>query len=75
VVSAWYCAGLRGDRGQTGQALGARVANEVGPDAVREFECVDDALRAALEDSANSDGVLVFGSFHTADEADRFMGG
>ena len=73
VVSAFYCAGLRGDRGQDGQQLANRVGRVVGPGRVSVFQRVRDALKAVLEDSAPRDGVLVFGSFHTADEADREM--
>lgn len=73
VVSAFYCAGLQGDRGQTGRQLAERVGRVTGPERVSVFERVQDALEAALDDSAAQDGVLVFGSFHTADEADLMM--
>ena len=73
VVSAWYCAGLEGDRGQTGEQLANRIGAVVDAGRVRVFERVEQALGAALRDSAPEDGVLVFGSFHTADEADRMM--
>ena len=73
VVSAWYCAGLEGDRGQTGRRLAERVGTVIGADSVRTFVRVREALHQALEDSNPADGVLVFGSFHTADEADREM--
>jgi dihydrofolate synthase/folylpolyglutamate synthase len=75
VVSDWLCAGLRGDRGQDAGALYARIAPVVGASRVRAFQRVSDALQAALDESAPEDGILVFGSFHTADEADRFMAG
>ena len=73
VVSYWYCAGLDGDRGQTGRRLAGRVGNSVRGASVRVFDRVEDALRAALEEAQPTDGVLVFGSFHTADEAHRMM--
>ena len=73
VVSEWLCAGLEGDRGQDSGALYARIAPVVGAARVRAFQRVSEALQAALDESAPEDGILVFGSFHTADEADRFM--
>ena len=73
VVSVFYCAGLEGDRGQTGQRLAERARSVAGQGRVSVFPRVRDALEAALEDSMAGDGVLVFGSFHTADEADREM--
>lgn len=73
VVSEWYCASLEGDRGQSGRQLAGRVSGAVQDDVVRVYERVEDALQAALEDSQADDGVLVFGSFHTADEADLMM--
>jgi dihydrofolate synthase/folylpolyglutamate synthase len=73
VVAHWYCAGLDGDRGQTGRRLAGRVRNAVAGASVQVFERVEDALRAAIEEAQPTDGVLVFGSFHTADEAHRMM--
>jgi dihydrofolate synthase/folylpolyglutamate synthase len=73
VVKHFYCAGLEGDRGQTGLRLAGRVGAVIEPGRISVFERVKDALQAALDDSAPDDGVLVFGSFHTADEADRMM--
>jgi len=73
VISSWYCAGLLGDRGQSGQQLTGRIASVVGQGRVQSFERVQDALQAAKADSGPEDGILVFGSFHTADEADSLM--
>jgi len=68
-VSAWYCAGLGGDRGQTGAALARRVGQADGPQEIHVFESVGLALDAAVSESGPADGVLVFGSFLTAMEA------
>ena len=73
VIHSWYCAGLSGDRGQSGADLGRRVQSVVGNGELSVFERVEEALSAAVRDSSPEDGVLVFGSFHTADEADRMM--
>jgi dihydrofolate synthase/folylpolyglutamate synthase len=73
VISSWYCAGLLGDRGQSGQRLAQRVASVIGTETVKVFERVHEALQSALDESEPGDGVLVFGSFHTADEAGSMM--
>ena len=73
VISEWYCAGLTGDRGQAGAALARRLATVIDPSSIETFERVSEALGAALQRSQPEDGILVFGSFHTADEADRMM--
>ncbi len=65
AVSAWYCAGLEGDRGQTGAALARRVEQV----DIRVFESVRQALDSAISDSGPDDAVLVFGSFLTATQA------
>jgi dihydrofolate synthase/folylpolyglutamate synthase len=71
VISAWYCAGLEGGRGQTGAALAGRLRSGDGNQDIRAFESVTAALDAAVSDSGPRDGVLVFGSFLTAAEALR----
>ena len=73
VISEWYCAGLTGDRGQAGAVLAERISTVIDPSSVESFERVPEALGAALQRSQPEDGILVFGSFHTADEADRMM--
>jgi len=75
LVTHWYCAGLPGSRGQTGAQLAARIEKGVGTAPVGVYESVQEALHAALADSASDDGVLVFGSFLTvAAAAPRFAG-
>ena len=69
AVSTWYCAGLEGDRGQTGAALAGRVDPVGGELEIHVFKRVSQALDAAISDSGPDDGVLVFGSFLTATEA------
>jgi dihydrofolate synthase/folylpolyglutamate synthase len=76
VVNGWYCAGLGSSRGQSGARLAAQVREAVDPaTVVRTFGTVAEALEAAREDSGPADGVLVFGSFLTADAALRALGG
>jgi dihydrofolate synthase/folylpolyglutamate synthase len=68
-IAAWYCGGLAGARGQTGEQLAGRIMAAAGPAPVRACESVAAALDSALADSAPEDGVLVFGSFVTVAEA------
>jgi dihydrofolate synthase/folylpolyglutamate synthase len=68
-IAGWYCGGLGGYRGQTGETLAGRIAAAAAPAPVRACESVAVALDTALADSAPEDGVLVFGSFVTAAEA------
>jgi len=73
LVSAWYCAGLEGERGQSGEELASRIRAGAPSAPVVAFETVDMALEAALEavgrGSPSADCVLVFGSFLTAGKA------
>lgn len=73
-ISAWYCGGLSGSRGQTGETLGARIQAGVAPAPVQAFSDVTAALDAALTDSGPDDGILVIGSFLTAAEAASHLG-
>lgn len=69
VVSGWYCAGLEGDRGQTGPALARGIEETAGTADIHVFQSVVRALDKAVYDSGPDDCVLVFGSFLTASEA------
>lgn len=67
-VATWHCAGLKGGRGQTGEALAARV-RAAAPDAeVQDYASVVNALDAA-QSGVGSGLVLAFGSFLTAGES------
>lgn len=68
AVSAWYCASLDVERGQSGAELATRLAEAGGEQDIRVFETVPNALEAAVSDSGPADAVLVFGSFYTAAE-------
>jgi len=71
AVSAWYCAGTSGSRGQGAEQLAARIRDAAGASPVRCFSSVSAALDAAMAEATPEDGVLVFGSFLTAAEAGR----
>jgi dihydrofolate synthase/folylpolyglutamate synthase len=71
VVGSWYCAGVPGPRGRSGQALAERIAPSLAAPDMRCFDTVESALDAALADCPPQEGVLVFGSFRTAAAAGR----
>ncbi len=68
-VSRWYCAGLGGERGQTAEAVAARIMSATQTKATRTFETVSLAIDAAIDDAGSDGLVLVFGSFLTAAQA------
>ena len=68
-VSAWYCAGLSGPRGQTGEELASRVRAALPNATVGSFDAVSLALEAALTDATRECVVVAMGSFLTASEA------
>jgi len=65
----WYCAGLDGDRAQAGDELAERVRAQVPAASVRDFRSVSEALAAARTMAGNEARILVFGSFHTVEDA------
>ena len=71
-IDHWYCAGLPGPRGLTGDELAARVRavlepRGTGADAVtvQAFDNVDAAYGAARKQCTPDDKIVVFGSFLT----------
>ncbi|WP_127169551.1 bifunctional tetrahydrofolate synthase/dihydrofolate synthase [Xanthomonas sp. BRIP62415] len=67
-VDHWTLAGLDGARGQSAQALQARLQGSAAAQAVCHGD-VAGALAAVLAQAAPGDRVLVFGSFHTVADA------
>ncbi|CAD1788645.1 bifunctional tetrahydrofolate synthase/dihydrofolate synthase [Xanthomonas euroxanthea] len=67
-VDQWSLAGLDGARGQSAQALQARLQGSAAAQAVCHGD-VAGALAAVLAQAAPGDRVLVFGSFHTVADA------
>jgi len=73
AVSSWYCAGLGGERGQSGEELAMQI--RAGTVNAKVVSCadVDTALDAALgalnAQSPAAGFLLVFGSFSTAEQA------
>lgn len=67
-VDHWALAGLDGARGQSAQALQARLQGSAAAQAACHGD-VADALRAVLAQASPGDRVLVFGSFHTVADA------
>lgn len=76
LVSAWYCAGLRGERGQTGAELARQIESGSAAGAIHVCLDVDQALGQAQRACKSEDCILVFGSFLTAGAAlARWPGG
>jgi len=72
-VDDWYCAGLGGDRGRSGDDLSCEILPVTGSKSVRVFKDVHTALGAALDKSDGSENILVFGSFSTVEQASAFL--
>jgi dihydrofolate synthase/folylpolyglutamate synthase len=66
-VDQWLVCTLPPPRGARAAEL-AQVLRQAGVDAVREFENPAAAYTAARADAAESDRIIVFGSFHTVAE-------
>jgi dihydrofolate synthase/folylpolyglutamate synthase len=65
-IDRWHVATLPGPRGATAEALAARLAaSGAAAHAVRSFADVAAAYRTALEEAAEADRIVVFGSFLT----------
>lgn len=73
VVGRWYCGGLGGQRGRSGEALARAVAAVSGAARVRAYVSIEAALAAALVETRPDRTLLVFGSFHTVAEAARCL--
>ena len=67
-IDHWALAGLAGARGQSAEALQARLRGTAAAQA-RCHHDVASALRAVLASAIPGDRVLVFGSFHTVADA------
>lgn len=72
-IDTWRVAGLEGPRGQSAEALAARLQGTPAATAAR-FACVAEALADALVQAIPGDRVLLFGSFHTVAEALPLLG-
>ena len=73
VVDHWYCAGLEGERGQSGSDLACRISKAVPEAGIREFDSVAHALAEAGRVAGEDELILVFGSFQTVALAMRWL--
>jgi dihydrofolate synthase/folylpolyglutamate synthase len=81
-VDHWFCGGLPGARGVSGQALEARVRQSLqayDPDGAKNIQVsgfvnVEKAYQAAFGKANPDDRIVVFGSFLTVAEALRVIG-
>ncbi len=74
AIDTWWCAGLPGTRGQTGEQLAERLGRGGLRGEVRALTGVADALDEARAAAGPDDNVLVFGSFETVGAAMRHLG-
>lgn len=68
-VDAWLCVTTGGERGRTGSALAATLAQGGVKEGVEALESVAEALDRARLRAAPEDLILVFGSFLVVAEA------
>ncbi|MGH8801705.1 MAG: bifunctional tetrahydrofolate synthase/dihydrofolate synthase [Casimicrobiaceae bacterium] len=65
-IDIWHIAPLPGPRGSSGDGLAARVLGAgIAPDAVRCYESIAHAWRAAVNAAGEADRIAAFGSFLT----------
>ncbi len=72
-VTAWYCAGLVGVRGQSGLDLSRKVLASGSENPILDFDDVASALESAVHNMNETSGILVFGSFNTVEQATDFL--
>lgn len=73
-IDRWYVAGLPGARGGGPEVLRQALEGAgVAPAAIRTFDSVADAFRAAREQAGEADRIVVFGSFHTVAAAKEVL--
>ncbi len=72
VCKRWLCAGLPGERGQTGAALAERVRAVLPGADICVARSVDDAMQAAVA-TRGAERILVFGSFVTIAAAAQWV--
>lgn len=71
VVDEWHCAGLSGFRGQSGEAVLAKLTATLPKACAVSHLDVATAAQGLFEQVGEQDTVIVFGSFHTV--ADFFL--
>lgn len=69
IVDHWYLAGLDVQRGMTADEFQRRCRHLLDDECCDVAVDVDSALQAALSDADSDDIILVFGSFHTVEQA------
>ncbi|WP_371193418.1 bifunctional tetrahydrofolate synthase/dihydrofolate synthase [Glaciecola sp. SC05] len=68
----WYCASLPSARGQSFERLIKSVPNESAK-SIAGFDAIDSALSSAIKQAANTDMIVIFGSFVTVSQAMTFF--
>ena len=65
LIDEWYCAGLQGYRGQSGEEVKTKLLATLPNADVTAYENVAKASQFLFEKATAQDVILVFGSFHT----------
>lgn len=65
VIDEWYCAGLQGERGQSGQSICDQLQTALPQAKATACLNVKHASEIAFSQANREDLVIVFGSFHT----------
>ncbi|CAH9018737.1 bifunctional tetrahydrofolate synthase/dihydrofolate synthase [Candidatus Nitrosacidococcus sp. I8] len=73
-IHTWFLGGLMGDRGLTEDALFWRINSIIDPQKISLCSSIPMAYLQALGHARPGDRILVFGSFHTVEEAMREAG-
>lgn len=71
LIDHWYVTGLQGPRRCTGEQLAATLKKIGISEVVSAFPGVDEACRAAAQEAAPGDRIVVFGSFYTVAAAQQ----
>jgi dihydrofolate synthase/folylpolyglutamate synthase len=74
AVHCWYTATLQGARGQSGKQLATTLKTVAVKGVITPFSSVTDACRAARQEAAAGDRILICGSFHTVAKAMLYIG-
>lgn len=65
VIDQWHCAGLQGERGQSGESVCEQLHNVLPTSNATAYIDVIQASRAVFQQATEQDLIIVFGSFHT----------
>ncbi|WGE72350.1 bifunctional tetrahydrofolate synthase/dihydrofolate synthase [Actinobacillus equuli] len=68
VIDEWYCAGLAGYRGQSGEEVYQKLAKVLPNSTACYYQTVPEAAESLFAKANKTDIILIFGSFHTVSD-------